>query len=90
MKKSLTIGMVVGTITSALVLGAALLKGVVWAGNTQWVTHEGLSQTFARWRLSQINDSIWDIETKIKLRESTEFDDLRLRRLQDQRQELLQ
>jgi hypothetical protein len=90
MKKPQTAGQWIGTITGVLVLLGALLKGVVWAGNTQWVTHGGLAQIFNSWRLAQLNDSIWDIETKRKLGESTKFDELKIERLQDQRAELLQ
>lgn len=90
MKRPQTAGQWIATLCGALALMAAVSKGVVWAGNTQWVTHSGLSQALASWRLSEINDSIWELEQKVKFGEASKSDELKLQRQKDQRIELLQ
>lgn len=83
-------GVIAGVASIWLTVLAVVFTGVVWALDTRYPTYVVMDAVFNRFRLSLINDSIWDIETKIKLGEVSKFDDLRLDRLNRQREELLQ
>jgi hypothetical protein len=84
------LGIIAGVASIWLTVAVAVFSGVVWAMDTRYPTYAVMDAVFNRFRLALINDSIWDIETKIKLGELSKFDDLKLDRLNRQRQEILQ
>lgn len=77
--------------TLALILGIMVVISpvILWAANQHFVTHQSLGQSFSRFQLYLINESIWDLETKVKLGEASRSDELKLKRQIDQRTELL-
>jgi hypothetical protein len=84
MTRSEKLGAWFGGIALGLALGAAILKGAAWAGDTRWVTHTILSQTQARQQVYMLNESIWEIEQKIKYGEASKAEELKLARQRDQ------
>lgn len=84
------LGIIAGVASIWLTVVVAVFSSVVWAIDTRYPTYAVMDVLFNRFRLSLINDSIWDIETKIRLGEVSMFDDLKLDRLNRQRQEILQ
>ena len=77
--------------TLVLILGILVVISpvILWAGNQHYVTHISLSRSFERFQLYLINESIWDLETKVKLGEASRSDELKLERQRSQRQEIL-
>lgn len=64
-------------------------SGVIWAADQRWVTHSRLAQQFQAYRLSSINDTIGELEMKIKYGEGTKADELRLNYYKDRREEVM-
>jgi hypothetical protein len=64
-------------------------SGVIWAADQRWVTHSRLAQQFQTYRLSSINDTIGELEMKIKYGEGTKADELRLNYYKDRREEVM-
>lgn len=85
-KKSASIvGTTTGIVTLVLVLGS----GVIWAHDQRWVTHSYLAQQFQAYRLQSINDTIGELEMKIKYGEGTKADELRLDFYKNRREEIM-
>lgn len=74
----------------ALILGILVVVSpvLIWASDQRYVTYSSLRLALNEFRRVQLNDSIWELETKVKYGEASKADELKLQRQKDQLQQI--
>lgn len=76
-------------ITATLALLSMASAGVIWVGDSRWVTHDSLNQSVKHIRLGLINDRINELETKIRFNEASRSDEVQYKYYLHRREEIL-
>jgi hypothetical protein len=100
MTRQAKVGTGIGIALGMLALVTAVLKGIVWAGDSRYTTHEvvdskitlavnSVTRRIDGHRMSGIEDAIREMEIRIAVGEATKADYAQLEYYKRQREELL-